>query len=200
MQTNSLDVVGIWIWDSSTASSINGEDPGSSWPILSRVLSPKLLSWKNAMSFFFFIRQRKERERMKMVEMAYTSHWFSWWPDQSLRFSWQGPAVREIDCAWVLTWFAQTFLPLVVSMAGVRSCLAVVDPESNVIFMSCSLHSSPDLLVHTQGDSFLKASLGMKALVNDLRWWGIHNFEAYGHLFGMEGSWCEVIKFLHVLY
>ena len=72
MQINSLNVVGIWIWDGSASSSINRDDPGSSRLIFSRVLCPpKFLFWWIAMSLFFFVRWRKERERMEMVDASH---------------------------------------------------------------------------------------------------------------------------------
>jgi len=65
--------------------------------------------------------------------------------------------------------------------------------------MSCSFHSRPGPVVLTPRDSFLKARSGKEARVDDLQGRGDHAFEAFGHLFRIEGPSCDIITFLHVL-
>jgi len=63
------------IQDDLVSASINREDSGSGRPIFSKTLCPSFfLFWQIAMSLFFFVQWRKERERMEMTETADASH------------------------------------------------------------------------------------------------------------------------------
>ena len=125
------------------------------------------------MSLFFFIRWRKERESMEMMEMADVSHqplshYFGFRVTLSHNFDFHDkvPSLEEIDWAQALTWFARTFLPLVVGMARVSICSGGSDGESWFHrYCSCSILN---LAVLTLWDSFLKAGLGKVARVDDV--------------------------------
>ena len=90
------------------------------------------------------------------------------------------PLPEEIDWAQALTWFAWTYLPLVVGMAGVRICSGwqwwwILIPS--LLLMSCSLRSMLNPVVLALGDSFLKTRPWKEARVDNIGWWGVHAFE-----------------------
>ena len=111
------------------------------------------------------------------------------------------PPPREIDYTQTLTWFVRTCLPWwwVWLEWGLARAAAMVDLDS--IIVAHALQSSFHAKSHGPHSRtlFLRRDPVKGARVDDLGWWGVHASEASGHLFEVEGSWRDIIMFLHIL-